>query len=99
MTRWIKDRMLGWVLIAAFFACWGGQKYFHTGSSDEFWKDTFENWQSEFLQLGSFVILATYLKWKGSPQSRDGDDEMRAQLDRIEAAIKRGPPVVSGGGP
>lgn len=41
---------------------------------------TLENWQSEFLQLFSFVVLATYLIHQGSPQSRDGDDEQRRQL-------------------
>lgn len=49
-----------------------------------FWQSTFENWQSEFLQLFSFVVLATYFVHRDSPQSRDGDDEMKAQLNRIE---------------
>lgn len=45
---------------------------------------TLENWQSEFLQLFSFVVLATYFIHKGSPQSRDGDDELRDQITRVE---------------
>jgi hypothetical protein len=42
-----------------------------------------ENWQSEFLQLVSFVVLATYFIHRGSPQSRDGDDEMREDIKAI----------------
>jgi hypothetical protein len=33
-----------------------------------FWQATLENWQSEFLQLGSFVIAAGYLVYKGSSE-------------------------------
>lgn len=37
----------------------------------EFGAATFENWQSEFLQLFTFVILSTYLVHRGSPQSKE----------------------------
>jgi hypothetical protein len=56
------------------------------GFIPEFMSATFENWQSEFLQLLSFVVLATYLIHKDSPQSRDGDDRMEAKLDQILAS-------------
>lgn len=46
-----------------------------------------ENWQSEFLQLVSFVVLATYLIHRGSPQSRDGDDEMKADIKAIRQQL------------
>jgi hypothetical protein len=49
----------------------------------EFLKDTFENWQSEFLQLFTFVVLAKHFIHVDSPQSRDGDDEMKEKIDRI----------------
>lgn len=59
--------------------------------SAEFWNAflaaTFENWQSEFLQLASFVILAAYLIHRHSPQSRDGDDEMAADLKAIRQKL------------
>jgi hypothetical protein len=41
-----------------------------------FWASTLENWQSEFLQLLTFVVLSTFLLHRNSPQSRDGDDEV-----------------------
>lgn len=56
--------------------------------SSDFWNaflsSVFENWQSEFLQLASFVILATYFIHRGSPQSRDGSDEMSADIKAIK---------------
>ena len=49
---------------------------------------TFENWQSEFLQLFTFVVLTTFLIHRQSHESKDSDDEMQAKLDRIEKALK-----------
>ena len=34
------------------------------------WEAIFENWESEFLQMGMFVLLTTFLTQKGSPESR-----------------------------
>ena len=48
-----------------------------------FGKSTFENWQSEFLQLFSFVVLAALYTHRGSAESKDSDDRMEAKLDRI----------------
>jgi len=48
---------------------------------------TFENWQSEFLQLFTFVVLTTFLIHRESHESRDSNDEMQAQLDRIETRL------------
>jgi len=56
---------------------------------NEFLSRTFENWQSEFLQLFTFVVLATYLIHKNSPQSRDGDDRMEAKLDKILKIVEK----------
>jgi hypothetical protein len=36
----------------------------------EFWEATLQNWQSEFLAIGSFVVLTIYLRQRGSPQSK-----------------------------
>jgi hypothetical protein len=35
-----------------------------------FWEQTFQNWQSEFLAVGSFVVLSIYLRQRGSPESK-----------------------------
>ncbi len=36
----------------------------------DFWERTFQNWQSEFLAVGSMAILAVYLRQRGSSQSK-----------------------------
>jgi hypothetical protein len=42
-------------------------QYVGTG---EFWDNTLQNWQSEFLAVGSMAILAVYLRQRGSPESK-----------------------------
>jgi hypothetical protein len=49
---------------------------------------TFENWQSEFLQLLTFVVLTAIFIHKGSHESKDTDEEMQAQLTRIEKKLE-----------
>ena len=39
-------------------------------SSASFWERTLENWQSEFLAVGSMAIFAVYLRQRGSPESK-----------------------------
>jgi len=36
----------------------------------DFWNRTLQNWQSEFLAVGSMAILAVYLRQRGSPNSK-----------------------------
>jgi hypothetical protein len=53
----------------------------------EWGESTFENWQSEFLQLFTFVVLTTYLVHLKSHESPDTDYDQEAALRRIEAKI------------
>lgn len=39
-----------------------------TGS--QFWFESFQNWQSEFLAVGSIVMLSIFLRQQGSPESK-----------------------------
>ena len=41
----------------------------YIGTSD-FWESTLQNWQSEFLAVGSMAIFAVYLRQRGSPESK-----------------------------
>jgi hypothetical protein len=50
----------------------------------EYAQSTLENWQSEFLQLFSFVTLAALYIHKGSAESKDSDEKLEASLRRIE---------------
>jgi hypothetical protein len=43
-------------------------------ASGHFWQATAENWESEFLQMGAYVVLTCFLYQKGSAESRDPDD-------------------------
>jgi hypothetical protein len=45
-------------------------------SSGHFIQATFENWESEFFQMGLFVIFTIFLRQKGSSESKSCDDEM-----------------------
>ena len=38
--------------------------------TSHFWEQTLQNWQSEFLAVGSMVILSVYLRQRGSPESK-----------------------------
>jgi hypothetical protein len=38
--------------------------------SADFWEATLQNWQSEFLAVGSMAVLAVYLRQRGSPESK-----------------------------
>lgn len=46
-------------------------------------RDTFENWQSEFLQLIWQVAGLAYLWYIGSPQSKEADDRKEAKIDQL----------------
>lgn len=39
-------------------------------TTSDFWNRTLQNWQSEFLAVGSMCILAVYLRQRGSPESK-----------------------------
>ena len=41
----------------------------YLGSAD-FWQTTLQNWQSEFLAVGSMAVFAIYLRQRGSPESK-----------------------------
>ena len=36
----------------------------------DFWESTLENWQSEFLAVGSMAAFTVYLRQRGSPESK-----------------------------
>jgi hypothetical protein len=61
--------------------------YFHSG---HFIQATFENWESEFLQMALFVILTISLQQKGSTESKKCDEE--EEVDREPSARRKGAP-------
>lgn len=49
----------------------------------EMGRDTFENWQSEFLQLLWQVGGLAYFLYIGSPSSKENDDRVEAKIDEL----------------
>lgn len=49
----------------------------------EMGRDTFENWQSEFLQLLWQVVGLAYFLYVGSPSSKENDDRVEAKIDAL----------------
>lgn len=49
----------------------------------EMGRDTFENWQSEFLQLLWQVVGLAYFLYVGSPSSKENDDRLEAKIDAL----------------
>jgi hypothetical protein len=89
LFSWFIQTIAGWFMYAA-------EQHEHNqvatlfGESGYIWEwaeATFENWQSEFLQLFSFVVLAALYIHKGSAESKDGTEKLEASLRRIEQQL------------
>ncbi|MDP9471941.1 MAG: hypothetical protein M3Q71_14970 [Chloroflexota bacterium] len=81
MKRFWQDYSLGIVYVAAWLLTWGLHAGF-TYWADQYPHDTvpwilqwletsFENLASEYHQVGAFILLAKFYRFKGSPQSKD----------------------------
>jgi hypothetical protein len=66
--------------------------------SGDFAEALFENWESEFLQMGSYVVLTIFLFQKGSSESKpmgepapqDEDPRKRAHDPKVPWPVRRG---------
>ena len=63
--------------------------------SSHFWEATFENWESEFLQMSAYVVLTVFLYQRGSAESND--PEKPGENDEYEIGPDS-PGVVKSGG-
>jgi hypothetical protein len=41
-----------------------------TIAEPQFWYESFQNWQSEFLSIAVLLVLGIYLRERGSPESK-----------------------------
>jgi hypothetical protein len=64
-------------------------EYLGTG---QFLEATFENWESEFLQMGMYVILTVFLFQKGSSESKPVDNDAPQNEDPRNAKVKDNTP-------
>lgn len=91
LASWFLQAITGWQEFKAeaiehgeSASVWGG-----TGYVWPFLQATFENWQSEFLQLLTFVVLTTYVIYRHSHESKDSQEEMQRTIDRLELKLDR----------
>jgi hypothetical protein len=64
--------------------------YWHYLGTGHFGEAVFENWESEFLQIGSYVLLTAYLVQRGSPESKPISGKNRPS-DAPQEATKSSP--------
>jgi hypothetical protein len=89
VVTWIAHGFSGWLNFV--------QEQAQHNSAARFWGEdgyiwhwaetTFENWQSEFLQLLTMVVFTAWFVHKGSAESRDSTDRMEAKIDEIRRAV------------
>lgn len=102
LTSWVGQAWSGWNEFQSEQAE-HGQQAAVLGDDGYLWTflhATLENWQSEFLQLLTFVVLTAHLVYKGSPESKDADAPIIARLEELRAeigALKRS--TAAGGSP
>jgi hypothetical protein len=88
-TSWALQTWTGWLeFVARQREAGRGAEVF--GADGYVWpwaEATFENWQSEFLQVFVFIVLTAFLVHRHSHESPDTDYETEAALRRIEARL------------
>lgn len=74
------------------------QSYVSYLDSGGFAEATFENWESEFLQMAAFIMLTVWLVQRGSAESKKEDHDERDDDPRAHASDPGAPwPVRRGG--
>ena len=66
-------------------------------TSSAFLEATFENWESEFLQMGALVAFAAFLHQRGSGESKDPDEDDDDKEEELEPRPGAPGPVLRGG--
>ena len=90
VASFILHAIFGWWQYAADQAQNGNEATFWgpSGFVIYFGEWTFQNWQSEFLEVLVLIVATAYLVHKGSHESKDGEEEMKATLARIEKRLE-----------
>jgi len=82
LASWMTQLFFEWrVYVSEQREHGGSASFWSAGFWDEFGQSTFENWQSEFLQLAAFTIATAYLVYAGSSESPDSEERLEAKLD------------------
>ena len=85
----VLHAIFGWWQYVADQAQHGGEATFwgFDGYVVYFGEWTFQNWQSEFLEVFVLIVLTAFLIHKGSHESKDSQDKMQQAIDRIEKKV------------
>jgi Domain of unknown function (DUF6766) len=76
-----------------------GFTYWRYLTTGHFAEATFENWESEFLQMGAFVLLTVFLLQRGSGESKKEHEDPRDEDPRAHRDDPDAPWPVRRGGP
>jgi hypothetical protein len=89
LAAWTLQTWTGWAEFVSERASQGqvAQAFGPDGYIWSWAQATFENWQSEFLQVFVFIVLTTFLVHRHSHESPDTDYDTEASLRRIEAKL------------
>lgn len=88
LGSWVAHLWTGWQTFVADQAMHGVAAHW-TGPDGYLWQfgeQTFENWQSEFLQLLTMVVLTATLIFRGSSESKEGMERLEAKVDALARA-------------
>jgi hypothetical protein len=90
IVSWLVQTIAGWVEFVAEQAALDqtAQAFGPDGYVWPWLQATFENWQSEFLQLFTFVVLTAILIHRKSHESRDDQDKMEEEVQQILKEVR-----------
>jgi hypothetical protein len=84
LTSWIAQLWFEWqVFVDEQRAHDASASFWSAAFWEAFGQSTFENWQSEFLQLAAFTIATAYLVYLGSSESPDSEERIEAKLNAL----------------
>ena len=72
LLTWLANSFASWTVFNDEQAAHGDPEVSwssYMGSAD-FWERSLQNWQSEFLAVGTMVVFTIYLRQRGSPESK-----------------------------
>jgi Domain of unknown function (DUF6766) len=72
LAAWLGHSFTGWTQFNNEQEAHGEAAVSYVGylSRPEFWEQSFQNWQSEFLAVGAMIVLSIFLRARGSPESK-----------------------------
>lgn len=83
----VLQSVFGWQVRNDELAEYGraADSYWNYLTTGHFAEAVFENWESEFLQMGAYVLLTAYLVQRGSAESKPPDEKDRPDDDPSRA--------------